>query len=47
LSKRPATIKKTIPIKFDLEKDTPLLRRNAPEFKHYFNLIWKELNDNE
>jgi len=47
LSDRPATIKQTIAIDFDLEKDTPLLRRNAPEFKHYFNLIWKELNDDE
>lgn len=47
LSNRPARIKQTIPIKFDLEEDTPLLRRNAPEFKHYFNLLWKELNNNE
>ena len=47
LSKRPATIKQTIPLIFDIEKDTPLNRRNAPEFKTYFNLIWKELNRNE
>ncbi|MGL6198324.1 MAG: ABC transporter ATP-binding protein [Lachnospiraceae bacterium] len=47
LSNRPARIKQTIPIEFDLEEDTPLLRRNAPEFKHYFNLLWKELNNNE
>lgn len=46
LSNRPATIKQTVPVIFDLEKDTPLNRRNAPEFKNYFNLIWKELNDN-
>lgn len=46
LSKRPATIKQTIPLVFKLENDTPLNRRNAPEFKTYFNLIWKELNDN-
>lgn len=44
LSKRPATITQTIPITFSLEEDTPLNRRNAPEFKSYFNLIWKELN---
>lgn len=47
LSKRPATIKQTIPLTFDIENDTPLNRRNAPEFKTYFNLIWKELNRNE
>lgn len=47
LSKRPASIQETIRIKFDLENDTPMLRRNAPEFKNYFNLIWKELNENE
>ena len=46
-TKRPATIQQTIPLIFHLEKDTPLNRRNAPEFKTYFNLIWKELNDNE
>ncbi len=45
LSGRPATIKQTII--FDLDSDTPLNRRNAPEFKTYFNLIWKELNTNE
>ena len=44
LSKRPAVMKQTIPLIFDLEQDTPLNRRNAPEFKTYFNLIWKELN---
>lgn len=47
LTKRPATILQTIPLIFNLENDTPLNRRNAPEFKSYFNLIWKELNENE
>ncbi len=47
LSGRPATIKQTIPLIFDLGADTPLNRRNAPEFKTYFNLIWKELNTDE
>lgn len=47
LSGRPATIQQTIPLIFDLEEDTPLNRRNAPEFKNYFNLIWKELNHDE
>ncbi len=47
LSGRPAAIRQTIPLIFDLEQDTPLNRRNAPEFKTYFNLIWKELNTDE
>ncbi len=47
LSKRPANIKSTILLSFDLEDDTPLHRRNAPEFKNYFNLIWKELNEDD
>lgn len=44
LSNRPATVRQTIPIVFPEENDTPLNRRNTPEFKSYFNLIWKELN---
>ena len=47
LTGRPDTIAKIVPITFTLEKDTPLLRRNAPEFKNYFNIIWEELNKNE
>jgi len=47
LSGRPASIKQTIPLIFKLDLDTPLNRRNAPEFKTYFNLIWKELNTDE
>ena len=47
LSGRPATIRQTIPMIFELEEDTPLARRNSPEFKNYFNLIWKELNTDE
>lgn len=47
LSDRPATIRQTVPLIFNLEDDTPLHRRNAPEFKSYFNLIWKELNSHE
>lgn len=44
LSGRPASIRQTIPLIFELDADTPLNRRNAPEFKTYFNLVWKELN---
>ena len=47
LSERPATIKKIIPLTFPIEEDTPLQRRNAPEFKNYFNTVWKELNEHE
>lgn len=47
LSSRPASIVQTLSLKFALDKDTPLNRRDAPEFKTYFNLIWKELNPNE
>lgn len=47
LTRRPATIRQTVSLSFDLPADTPLNRRNAPEFKHYFNLIWKELNEDD
>ena len=47
LTERPASIKKVIPLHFELKEDTPLNRRNAPEFKTYFNMVWKELNENE
>ena len=47
LSKRPATVKKIIPIEFDIENRTPMSSRSAPEFKNYFNEIWKELNHHE
>ena len=46
LTKRPATVARIVPISFNLEHDTPLIRRNAPEFKTYFNEIWEELNHN-
>lgn len=44
LSKRPAVIKKLIPVKFEQEYNSPLKRREAPNFRYYFNTIWKELN---
>ncbi len=47
LSQRPAKVVRIVPITFTLENDTPLNRRNAPEFKTYFNEIWKELNKND
>lgn len=44
LSARPAKIRQVVPIILDLPERTPMKTRNAPEFKDYFNLIWKELN---
>ena len=47
LSRRPAKVRKSIPIVFRMENRTPMASRNAPEFKNYFNEIWKELNQDE
>lgn len=47
LSKRPATVKRMIPIEVSIPERTPMKTRNAPEFKDYFNLLWKELNDHD
>lgn len=48
LSSRPATIKSTYDIQLTTQgKKTPLLSRKAPEFSHYFDILWKELKDNE
>ena len=46
LSSRPGRLVKDLLLHFeDLETDSPVNRRNAKEFKSYFNLLWKELND--
>ena len=45
LSARPGRIRKRVPVEFDLANRTPMRSRSAPEFKDYFNTIWKELND--
>ena len=48
LSPRPATIVQTIEIRFGSAFLSPLQRRDDPDFKHYFNLIWEVLhNDKE
>ena len=47
LTKRPASVKTIVPIHFPPDKNTPLLRRNTPEFNEYFHTIWKELHVNE
>ncbi len=44
LSKRPAMVKNIYEIKLSCENRTPLCSREAPEFRHYFNQIWKELD---
>lgn len=44
LSSRPARVIKELPVTFDLPERTPMESRNAPQFKEYFNQIWKELN---
>jgi len=45
LTNRPATVKDIIPIELNCNgKRTPMKSREAPEFKDYFNKIWKELN---
>ena len=44
LTKRPAHVARIVPIRLSLDERTPLAARGAPEFKSYFNLIWKELN---
>jgi len=44
LSKRPAFIKRELPITLSIQGDDPLAARNAPEFKNYFNILWEELN---
>ncbi len=46
LSKRPATIKHIIPIELTCPNKvrTPMKCREAPEFRHYFNTIWKDLD---
>lgn len=48
LTRRPGTIKSVVPITLSVPDRTPLISRNAPEFKDYFNRIWKELmNENQ
>ncbi len=46
LTKRPGTIKKIFNIELSCSGDekTPLKSREAPEFRYYFNEIWKELD---
>lgn len=43
LSARPGQVKSIFPITFQEQYDSPLKRRNAPEFSQYFNQVWGEL----
>ncbi|BCJ95761.1 hypothetical protein acsn021_33300 [Anaerocolumna cellulosilytica] len=47
LSNRPGTVKSIIDVNLSVEDKTPFKARSAPEFKDYFNLIWKELSHYE
>lgn len=44
LSQRPATIKHIHEIQLTSDESNPISRRQAPEFRQYFNTIWKELD---
>lgn len=44
LSGRPARLKKIYPIQLSIEEYSPMKAREAPEFREYFNAIWKELD---
>lgn len=44
LTKRPGTVKHIHTIHLSCSKQTPITRREAPEFREYFNAIWKELD---
>lgn len=46
-SNRPAALQTEYRIHLTGCGDTPLKRRNAPEFKEYFDRIWKELDSHE
>ena len=46
LSKRPAVLIKELTLKFEENFSCPLKRRESPNFRVYFNEIWKELNGN-
>ncbi len=47
LSKRPAVVKKELPIHLTYEDSSPLAARNAPEFQAYFNQLWEDLISEE
>lgn len=44
LSSRPAQVKKIYDIHLTIDEYSPIKAREAPEFRQYFNAIWKELD---
>ncbi|MCO5386423.1 ABC transporter ATP-binding protein [Desulfosporosinus sp.] len=44
LSKRPGTVKNIYGINLNCDNRTPLSSRETPEFRHYFQEIWKGLD---
>lgn len=44
LTQRPAAVKNIYDINLSVESRTPLKSREAPEFRDFFNAIWKELD---
>jgi NitT/TauT family transport system ATP-binding protein len=44
LTNRPATVKSIHDINLTCDLRTPFSSREAPEFRYYFNNIWKELD---
>lgn len=44
LTKRPATVKAIHPITFAGGRTTPFSAREQPEFKDYFNTIWRDVD---
>ncbi len=45
MTKRPATIKKDIPVQLTMTENSPLAARSAPEFNNLFTFLWKEISD--
>lgn len=45
LSRRPGRIKSTMDISFPESITRPMERRNSPKFNEYFNILWKELDE--
>lgn len=45
LTDRPSKVKNIYEIKMK-DKGTPIENRNNPEFKHYYDLIWKDIDSN-
>ena len=44
LSSRPAQVKRIYDIHLSIDEYSPIKAREAPEFREYFNAIWKELD---